>query len=130
MSDGQLRQLFQKHLPSFHWQSIETWSTGRGVPDANYCYAGSEGWIEMKRAVGWRCKIEPEQIAWLERRARAGGRVFIAVRRIKPPQTFWLFHGNQARLLLGRLSELTPLVLATGNPGSWPWKTIGVVLTD
>lgn len=128
MRDAALRQIFQQRLPLFHWQSVETWSTGRGVPDLNYCCDGAEGWIEMKRVNGWRCRIDPEQIAWMERRIRAGGRVFLAARRREPPQTFWLFSGSAARGLAS-LREAQPLLSATGNPASWPWPEIAILLT-
>src|SRR5260370_22560220 len=83
MSDGGLRKLFQDHLHTdVHWQAIETWSTGQGVPDLNYCFKRCrEGWIENKLTAGYAVDISPQQIAWVERRARMGGRVFVAVRR-------------------------------------------------
>jgi hypothetical protein len=99
-----------------------------GVPDLNYCYNGVEGWIEMKRASGLRCHVEPEQIAWMERRARAGGRTFLAVRRITKPTGFWLFRGTDARQL-GRLEDVKPLLFSMGNPASWPWSKVKTLLT-
>jgi hypothetical protein len=131
MRDGGLLQLFRKHLPEFHWQSVETWSTGQGVPDVNYCHANVEGWLELKRVTGWRITVSPEQIAWAERRARAGGRVFLACRRIESPQRFWLFRGIDARSI-GSLQEPnpSPLVTAEGPPGSWPWPLISTWLSN
>src|SRR5262245_11843020 len=126
MRDAGLRQLFQKHLPEFHWQPIETGGTGRGIPDANYCFNGKEGWVEFKRVTGWKFTIAPEQIAWLERRARAGGRVFVAARRTASPQTFWLIHGHLARL---GLMKNKILVKSLGNPASWDWQAIKSHLT-
>lgn len=129
MRDAGLRRIFQQHLPEFHWQAIETWSTGQGVPDANYCHGGKEGWVEFKRAKGWRVHFEPEQIAWLERRARVGGRCFVAIRRSTAPQTFWLFPASTARWLNPLREAPAALVLATGSPAQWPWKTIKEALT-
>jgi hypothetical protein len=69
-TDGGLRQLYQKHLPTFHWQGVETWSTGQGVPDCNFCAEGSEGWIENKVTHTNAIKFQTEQIGWIERRRR------------------------------------------------------------
>ncbi len=121
MRDGGLRQIFQKYLPEFHWQSVETFSTGRGVPDLNYCFRGTEGWIELKRRVGNRVALSPEQIAWIERRGRAGGRVFVAVRK---NGLFWLYKGANARLLD------VPELVGEGRPQSWPWEAIKRVLAQ
>src|SRR5215213_7651185 len=84
MSDGGLGKLIPDHLPQVHFQRIETGGTGRGVPDLNGCWGGTEFWIENKHTAGWcvpRDKMRAEQVGWLERRARAGGRVFLAVRQ-------------------------------------------------
>lgn len=84
----------------------------------------------MKRVKGWRIHFEPEQIAWLERRARAKGRVFIAARRPERPQSFWLFRGIDARELVSvRTTTTMPLVFAAGPPASWPWSAIARALT-
>src|SRR5580765_135563 len=102
MTDGNLRSIFQTYIPQFHWQAVETWSTGQGVPDCNFCGKGIEGWIENKRTAAWKVDMLPEQVGWIERRLRAGGRVFIAVRRKhfggikkgKPEDELWLFNGG------------------------------------
>lgn len=96
--DGNLRKLFQSHLPQVHWQSIESGMTGRGIPDLNGCHEASEFWIECKLTKHWSVSIRPEQIAWLSRRCRVGGRAFVAVRRtatgtakpaVRPPSGPW-----------------------------------------
>ena len=65
MTDARLRQVFKEHLPDFDIQSVETWGTGRGVPDMNFCCNGIEGWIEFKMTKHWRVTVAPEQVAWI-----------------------------------------------------------------
>ena len=96
--DGDLRSLFRKHLPEFHWVSIESWVTGAGIPDANYCCSGVEGWIEFKKTTAIAVRFKPGQIAWHEQRGRAGGRTFIAVRRLtRKVDDLSLYPGETAR---------------------------------
>ena len=141
--DGGLSSLFQKHLPMAHWQGIETGGTGRGIPDLNYCLDGQEGWIELKSTAAWAVKIEPGQVAWIERRARAGGRVFVAVRRKSPPgprkgpggDELWLLDHRAARELatpgvgLNDFPRSLVLELSFGGPARWDWDRVKDVLT-
>src|SRR5262245_12716207 len=108
MRDGGLRALLVRNLPRVHFQSVETWSTGQGVPDLNYCVDGSEGWIELKKSDGWVVDFEPQQIAWLERRARAGGRVFVFVSRAETE--LYVLPASAARPLLTRRESLRTIV--------------------
>lgn len=136
-TDGGLRKIFQQHLPEFHWQSVETWSTGQGVPDVNYCYDAKEGWIEFKQTENFSVDISPHQVAWIERRTRAGGRVFIAVRRKheggprkgEATDELWLFFGAVARVLLRNSLTSIPLIsrvlMTPGGPNRWNWPGIG-----
>ena len=122
MSDGGLRALFRKNIPG-DWQAIETGSTGRGIPDANYCHRGAEGWVEFKACKHWKFGIWPEQIAWLERRYRNGGRVFLAVRRAD--DELWLIHPMGARYAsLKDVPENLVLGRWFDGPGKWDWKLI------
>jgi len=71
--NGGLRQLFRAKLPGFDWVSIESGSTGGGIPDSNYCVrtndiTGIEGWIEHKQTDGWAVTLRPEQVGWIARR--------------------------------------------------------------
>jgi hypothetical protein len=129
--DGNLRSLFRLHLKKFHWQSIESHSTGRGTPDSNYCVDGVEGWVEFKAATGNRTKVRLEQVAWMESRARHGGRTFIAVRQVRD-DTLWLFGGLAARHLLScRLDAVCGDFFQAywpGGPKAWDWGRIGQVL--
>lgn len=138
MSDGGLRQIFQKHLPKIHWQSIET-LIGRGTPDMNGCLSGQEFWIENKLTSGWAVNFEIGQVAWHERRLRAGGRTFVAVRRLANSgprkgaacDELWLFYGYDIRQL--EAEGLKDLRFKTagwfeGGPAKWYWDTIQGIL--
>lgn len=137
MVDGGLRKLFRERVDG-DWQSIEAESVGRGVPDANYCIEGIEGWIEFKQTTGWTVDLRPEQIGWLQRRARNGGRVTIAVRQRAPAgkrrdkrDIIWLLPGSEAGAWksngLGVL-ERKPLYMKPGGPSDWDWQEIRGIL--
>lgn len=133
-SDGDLRRLFQKYLPHWHWQAIESPFTSKGIPDLNGCRDGIEVWIENKATSGYRVVFQVEQIGWLLRRARAGGRVFVAVRSKRPltrrgPATdeLWLVYGKYAATLMdGGLMALGPrhCRVHIGGPKAWDWPEI------
>lgn len=138
MSDGNLRQIFQKMLPEVHWQGVETWSTGQGVPDMNGCLQGHEFWIENKVTSGWKVNFEVGQIAWAERRLRAGGVVFLAVRRKAPAgpirgdatDELWLFAGEQMRQIsIEGIRNITPFGRWNGGPVRWDWSAVRAALT-
>jgi len=134
--DGGLRQLFAQHLPEAHWQSVETWSTGSGVPDAEYCFPGGhQGWIEFKTTEAIAVSISPGQVAWAERRLRAGGRISLAVRQKAEPgkrraarDALYFYHGSAFRNVLNDGLKVKPLGLWTGNPGGWDWAKIKLLL--
>jgi hypothetical protein len=140
VTDGELRRIFKEHLPRFDFQSVETWSTGQGVPDVNYCCDGVEGWIENKKSTSYTVGMRSEQVAWIERRRRAGGRVYIAVRRMQHAgartvacDELWLWPGSAARALFTR--ELTmrgggELGRWPGGPQRWPWALIAKILMN
>jgi len=135
MIDGGLRKLFHKNLPGFHWQAIETGGVGLGVPDSNFCREGVEGWVEFKTTDAFKVQIRPEQVAWIERRARAGGRVFIAVRRKtkagprKGPAVdeLWLLGPEFARMAY--LNKAVEYRQWESGPKNWNWEAIQRVLT-
>lgn len=140
--DDGLRALFRRHLPLVHWQSIESGSTGRGVPDSNYCYQGCEGWIECKATKAYGVTLRPEQIGWIARRVRAGGRVHVAVRRrhgggprLGPPvDELWIFHGRYVKT--AKLYGLrSPAMLGVcrvwhGGPARWDWDGVLGAITS
>jgi hypothetical protein len=122
MADGDLRQIFRQHLPRFDWLAVETGLTSLGVPDSNYCYDGHEGWVEMKKANGWRTRVSPAQVGWAERRLRHGGKVFVAIRKRKD---LWLYTGWALRdLISGRIDAAYSIGQWTGGPAAWDWEKI------
>jgi hypothetical protein len=133
--DGGLRPLFRKAMPLFHWQSIETGGTGKGIPDSNYCRGGVEGWVEFKITKGWTAGLRPEQVGWHLKRQNAGGRTFIAIRqqlpantrRIKPTDRLWLFPGYMVKALEEGIpkhwwDEPPEHVLCMESP--WKWELV------
>ena len=116
---------------------VENSGLGRGVPDLNGCLMGIEVWLELKATQGWAVLVLPEQAAWAERRARAGGRVFFAVRRHckagprRPAaDALYLFGANQGRELRQYgLKKVTPLGYWPGpTPARWNWEQIEQIL--
>lgn len=128
MIDAGLRTLFHHHLRSYHWIAVETALTGAGVPDSNYCCSGIEGWVEYKATKGWGVSMRVEQVGWILRRCRAGGRVFIAVRQTGIRDDLWLIKG--AFVVEARdngLKELPPGALVyrgAGGPKGWDWNSV------
>ena len=129
MTDGRLRQLFKQHMPDFDWQAIET-TIGRGIPDLNGCIDGQEIWVEQKLTKGRRVTVTPEQVGWIERRLRHGGKVFIAVRRmVGKEDELYLVHGHHARALsLGAWPETLCLDFWTNGPAHWNWRDVKDIL--
>ncbi len=141
--DGGLRSLFRANLPQFDWCSVESGSTGGGIPDMNYCCDGDEGWLELKQSPGHRVTLRPEQVGWISRRVRNGGRVWVAVRQLAPKgprrearDVLWLVPGRHAKLALtGGLVALGRLPVAEGvccwhnGPARWDWTQIAAQLT-
>ena len=131
--DGGLRSLFRKRLPQFDWTSIETGGTGRGIPDSNYCIDGVEGWIEFKRTLHWTAGLRPEQVGWMMRRTRHGGRCFIAIRRKTvskgvPVDQLWLYSGRDAQALHANgMRAVEPLALYND---AWNWPEIAGILCN
>ena len=131
MIDGGLRSIFASNLRrGFHWQAIESGGTNRGIPDANACSGGIEFWVEYKKTNGNGVPLRPEQVGWIERRVRAGGRVFVAIRLLKNNRdTLLLFHGKFVRpLYLSGLKVAKPLGEWEGGPSSWNWDEVSSLL--
>lgn len=132
-TDGNLPTILRTHVPG-HWQRVESAATSQGIPDCNYCIDGVEGWVECKQTHAWAVKVQPLQSGWIHRRTRAGGRVWIAVRRWQNTQMtdeLWLVPGDQCGILmLGGLRGLpqeTPKW--SGGPRNWSWPSIRLHLT-
>lgn len=127
--DGGLRPMFRERFPSWHWTSIET-VTVNGVPDAEFCFDATQGWIEYKFTSGFTVGLRPEQIGWALRRARAGGRSFIAVRRTADKvDELYIFAGaDAARLKSLGLRGVEPLGRFAGGPPRWNWERVSDLL--
>ena len=112
--------------------------TGRGIPDSNGCYQGCEFWVEYKTTSRWSVDLRPEQVGWILRRTRAGGCVWVAVRRLCPggPRTaaadeLWVFKGSVVKELKEKgLRGVAPEALYPGGPAKWPWATMLTLLTN
>ena len=87
--------MFHQKVERCHWTAIESGLTSRGIPDSHYCLEGASGSFEYKKCAHWRVSMRPEQVGWIERQLRSGGRVFIAVKRAD--DEVWLLHGRAAR---------------------------------
>lgn len=133
--DGNLRPIFRDKLrDGFHWQSIETGGTGRGIPDSNFCCDGVEGWVEFKSTEAWSVDLSPEQCGWHLSRQRHGGRTFVAVRRRheggprkgEGVDELWLYSGKWVRELLtnGLKCTVRPVGVWSGGPARWRWEEI------
>jgi hypothetical protein len=136
--DGGLRPLFRKHLPMVDWQPVETGVISSGVPDVNGCYRGVEWWMECKATAAFGVRFQPHQPAWIHRRYRAGGRVWVAVRRQHgggvrrgPPVDELLLVPGQHVLVLAQQGLVPGLVVAhwPGGPGNWHWPGVLACLT-
>jgi hypothetical protein len=130
-TDAGLPHLIQTNLPLVDWARVETWAVGPGMPDLNGCYLGQDVWVECKATYGWMVsRVRIPQVAWLERRARAGGRCWVAVRqRGSRRDSLWLLGPGAARLLREkvRLDELPPTLVHQvweGGPKAWPWEKV------
>jgi hypothetical protein len=135
-ADHGLRLLFKTWLPQAQWSAIETGGTANGVPDSEYCFpGGAQGWIEFKRVRGHRVKIRPAQVAWIDRRARMGGRIFIFCRQKDPVEApgedrIWVAPGGLVKKVASqRLRDIPGMQVWSGDsPSHWPWATIEKLL--
>jgi hypothetical protein len=136
MIDGGLSGIFRERFRRFHWQRIESMLTGNGIPDSNYCVDGIEGWIEWKKTDSNRVPLRPDQVGWHLRRARAGGRTFIAIRKRHnggprlgaAVDSLYLYRGADARNLVERGLVVSPLGRWDGGPARWHWPVIETLI--
>jgi hypothetical protein len=139
-ADDGLRAVLRAHLGRAQWTSVETPGTGRGTPDCEYCLPGGvQGWVECKAVRrGWAVKFKIGQVAWHLRRARVGGRSFIAVRRRIAGwgDELWLVPGRYAgELEEGGLKRIAEARFAgpgrgywEGGPSKWDWEAVARAL--
>lgn len=84
------------HSPGVDWMRLEN-LVGTGMPDINGCLNGVEVWVETKLVKGNRIHFEPMQPAWIRKRTRAGGKVYIFARH---KDTFLLWAGFPSEWML------------------------------
>ncbi len=141
--DDGLRALIRTHLPAAHWTTVESGALSPGTPDLEGCLDGVVSWVECKATSGWRVHLRPAQVGWHTRRARAGGRSFVAVRRRAAAgprrgaavDELWVLVGRAAPLLLDagiNAPSLEPLLLGrtVGGPARWDWPRVAGWLFD
>ena len=134
MRDGGLYPLFQKHIKEFHWQRIEPTSATAGMPDCNYCFEGTEGWLELKQEKNGKIDLRPVQIGWILDRARHGGLIRIAVRvsfipMMPEEDLLIIYDGALVRDYYKRkITDNETMKFAInfwrGGPKSWDWNEI------
>lgn len=119
-----------------------------GTPDVNVCAEGGvETWVELKQTSGWVVGLRPAQVAWLDRRWRAGGRCLVLVRQTAgrvgtprgvrsvgeaPRDVLWAFSGGAAVALAKgglRGEGVLPLLTSGGGPRLWDWVGVAALLT-
>ena len=125
-TDGGLRQIFRTKFRDYQWTSIETGAVSPGTPDAEYCAPGGiTGWVEFKQCSGWKVKFQPLQVPWIHRRARLGGRVFIAVRR-KKDELYLISGADVLELDEKGVKNFVPI---TGvGSRNWDWNEVEQIL--
>jgi hypothetical protein len=128
--DGGLRSLFHANIKKCIWTAIETGETSRGVADSNFLFKnGCEGWLEYKQTTTNKIKRStswPFQIGWHLRRARYGGRTFIAVRQ--GGDNLWIIPGAATRDLDEKGLLYLPMKYRVacyhGGPRNWDWDHV------
>lgn len=138
--DGGLRAMLRPRMPTAQWSTIETGAVAGGVPDNEYCFAGGiQGWLELKQTHGWQVKFKPGQVAWIHRRYRLGGRVWIAVRRVveagprrgKKVDELWLVPGRHVEVVSVFGLPGVPVDAVhrwSGGPDNWRWEQVEELL--
>lgn len=120
--DGGLHALFKSHFKDWQWTRVESGSVSPGTPDVEFAAPGGlSGWIEYKQTSGWKVKFQPLQVPWIHRRARLGGRVFVAVRRKK--DYLYLIPGQHVLELEDKgVKDFVPI--AGIGARNWDWSEI------
>lgn len=117
MKESAFWSTVSKNLTGMHIQRIETGGTGRGIPDFNACCDGVEFWVELKVVnAGKKIGLRPEQVGWLIKRSKTGGRCFVLVRT--PDAEIFLYKGDKAREIVDEGLRLEPELKLT-KPYDW-----------
>lgn len=135
MAESNLSKVLMKHFKSVgHATRIENLASS-GMPDVSYCIDGVEGFIENKLRAAWpqdpgRIVTLPhysaQQRLWHERRATAGGRVYVLLGIGTPLRDVLLFEGGWAAAHLGRVpkQELVLGAVYAGMGVGFRWESV------
>lgn len=94
-----------------HWDRIET-GINKGIPDLDICHQGRCTKVELKAEKGNQVGLSAEQRNWINKRIKAGGRVFILVKRKTAKlDQIELFAGSDASNLFSKIN-VTPMITA------------------
>jgi len=110
-----LNQHFKDELGA-HGMKVEPHAMP-GVADANWCIDGIEVWVELKvlRSNQFRKPLGKEQVVWLIRRCRAGGRAWVLAHD-EGRNRLLLWNGRYARALAQRRPVDVPCQLIQEKP--------------
>lgn len=126
--------IFRKRIKDFsspcgfgcHWQSVESSATGQGIPDLNGCHAGVDVWLEIKYTEHLKTKnigLKPQQIAWIYKRAKAGGNIWIALYMQTAKRSvgfLYLWQGKEVQKVAEHGTELPPyMIFRIENKDDW-----------
>jgi hypothetical protein len=137
--DHGLRAKCHKNIPRVDWQAIELGVLGAGVPDSNFCGDGVEGWVEHKWTETYAVPLRPEQVGWISRRMRNGGRVFVLTwrettggpRSGPPASELWMHEGHDVvQLKAEGLLSCPPVFCMEGGPSRWDWGLVRSALLE
>ena len=106
MSEANLWKQLRENLKDCDLQRLESGMTSRGIPDVNGCCDGKEFWIELKYTKTNKVGIRPEQVAWMLRRRKNGGRTFILV---KTQKELYVYPGWLAKDVLDEGLKVRPI---------------------
>lgn len=121
--------LLKDHFPrEVHSQRVETGGVGTGVPDVNLCSkAGGEVWWELKMIRGHKVNLSPQQVAWIWKRHKCGGAVFIIARhrvegvRLGNIDRLYIWSGDSAMEVATKGIKAVPLKVFDAP---YDWKSI------
>lgn len=126
MIDGGLRRIFREKFPDWQWTAIESGAVSPGTPDVEYCAPdGISGWIEYKKSDHWKVYFQRGQVPWVHKRARLGGRVFIAIRR-KQDELFLISGDRVLDIEEQGLRGFEPV--CKNGIRNWNWKIVESIL--
>jgi len=100
--EGDLWLQFAEHMkPYGHFSRVESPETSDGIPDIDFCIAGTESHMELKFNNGDRAKkdfIRPSQVRWFRKRIKEGGHPWLFA--------LFLVGGTRYYMLFDDLSEI------------------------